>query len=151
MKKIGILTCSNTTQDLNCSYMECLKDFNQRGGTFQAYDANDSEIVGVINCAGCPTAVAPEKIISRVEPLVNSGADSIHFSTCLMALCPFKAKYKKVINEHFPEVALVEGTHEAPEEMIPMFKNDIKEMLTAHTPCMKDLDVKYKAMAEAQQ
>lgn len=69
------------------------------------------ELVGTINCAGCPTLFAPEKIVDRVHSLVAFGADTIHLSTCLAAACPFKNKYKNIIEQNFPQVKLVTGTH----------------------------------------
>lgn len=32
----------------------------------------------------------------------------------MLALCPFLKKYLEVINKAYPEVELIEGTHEAP-------------------------------------
>ncbi len=149
MEKIGILTCTNTTQDVGCSSMACFNDFNAQSGEFKRYETDGAEIVGIVNCAGCPTVVAPEKILNKIELLTFNGATSVHFSTCLMILCPFKAKYKKVIKERFPGVEIVEGTHEAPENATDFFRSNVKEMLCGHSPNMKDFAEKIKAMETA--
>ena len=56
MARVGILTCSNATQDLGCCSASCLADFRKRRGAFAAYPAEEELIlVGIINCPGCPT------------------------------------------------------------------------------------------------
>ena len=37
MARIGILTCSNATQESNCGSVVCLGDMRKRGGFFNAY------------------------------------------------------------------------------------------------------------------
>jgi hypothetical protein len=64
-----------------------------------------------------------------------------------MTLCAFKNLYKKVIEAFFPSLKVVDGTHLAAEEKMPMFKGDVKEMLATTSPCMKELAEKYQAMA----
>ncbi|MDD5760231.1 MAG: CGGC domain-containing protein, partial [Desulfobulbaceae bacterium] len=63
MAKIGILTCSNATQDLGCSSASCLADFRKRQGKFAGYPEDEKLILsGIINCAGCPTLTGPDKL-----------------------------------------------------------------------------------------
>ena len=38
MKKVGILTCSNTTQDLGCSSFKCLESVYSNGGEFKRHE-----------------------------------------------------------------------------------------------------------------
>ncbi|HWR59073.1 MAG TPA: CGGC domain-containing protein [Thermodesulfovibrionales bacterium] len=120
MAKIGILTCSNATQDLGCSSVSCLADFRNRKGAFAEYpDSEKLTLVGMINCPGCPTLTGPEKLLQRIRALTEFKVDSIHFAFCVKALCPFKDKYKKALEEAFPGVKIVIGTHEervTPEE-----------------------------------
>lgn len=116
MKKIGILTCSNTTQDLGCSSFKCLEELHKNEGKFKRYiNSGGARLAGIINCAGCPTTVAPAKLVSRVRSLSAIGVDAIHLSGCMMALCPFKNKYIKLLGENFPEIEIIQGTHEAPD------------------------------------
>lgn len=114
MPKIGILTCSNSTQDMNCSSSGCLASMRGRQGGFERYKKDEElELVGIISCANCPTLAAYDKILLRVKALVEFGAEVIHFAYCVDVLCPFKAKYKKVIKERYPAIKLVMGTHAA--------------------------------------
>lgn len=113
MARIGIITCSNMTGNMACSSFRCLEDSHAGKGTFTSYtERGGAQIVGIISCSGCPTLMAPEKIVRRVRTLVASGVDAIHFSNCLEILCPFKQKYKSILQAEFPEIEFVSGTHE---------------------------------------
>ncbi len=113
MARIGILTCSNATQDLGCSSVSCLADFRKRRGTFSDYPEGEKMVlVGIINCPGCPTAVGPDKLLERIRALTEFRVDSIHLANCIKALCPFREKYLKALAETFPGVNVVVGTHE---------------------------------------
>ena len=113
MARIGILTCSNATQELGCSSVSCLSDFRKRKGTFADYPQDEKlSLMGIINCPGCPTLTGPDKLLQRIRSLTAFGVDSIHFSYCIKALCPFKEKYKTAIEQEFPKIKVVIGTHE---------------------------------------
>jgi len=59
-----------------------------------------------------------------VDTLVQFGVNNIHFANCMVALCPFIKKYAAAIKKKYPEITLVEGSHEAhrsPEK----FKEDV--------------------------
>ncbi|MEW6242965.1 MAG: CGGC domain-containing protein [Bacillota bacterium] len=138
MARIGIITCSNCTQDLDCASVVCLADLRKRSGFFSEYPPDEPiELVGIINCAGCPTVNAEEKILRRVRSVADFRVDAIHFSFCLTALCPFKVKYLKVIGESYPDVKLVMGTHTPrdPGE----FQKEIRELLCADRSTLTDL------------
>jgi predicted metal-binding protein len=61
MARIGIITCSNMTNDLACSSFACLEDSHNVTGTFARYeDKGGAQVVGIISCSGCPTLIAPE-------------------------------------------------------------------------------------------
>jgi predicted metal-binding protein len=99
MTRIAILTCGNVKNELSCSAAGCFKSFNERDGEFSRYKGDEElQIVGLSSCAGCPTRLAPEKLLNKVKPLVEmGGAEKIHFSSCMLHLCPFINKYKTVI------------------------------------------------------
>ena len=112
--RIGILTCSSATQDLGCSSVSCLNDLRKRKGAFSRYPADEKlDLIGIINCSGCPTLAGPEKLLGRIRALTEFRIEVIHFSYCMDALCPYKEKYKKMLQEHFPNIEIVIGTHEA--------------------------------------
>jgi len=142
MTKIGIINCGNLKNDLSCSSVLCFKDLYEGSGTFKQYDG-DVQLVGMVACAGCPTAVGHEKILDKVNALVGFGAEKIHFASCINAICPFKAKFEKVINEHYPDVEIVKGTHgeiesETFKQEDVMFRGMVKSLLGTRRPNITD-------------
>ncbi len=139
MPRIGILTCSNATQDLGCSSASCLSDLRKRKGQFASHPADKPlDLAGIINCPGCPTVIGPDKLLQRVRALTEFRIDAIHFSYCIKALCPFKEKYKAELELAFPNVRIVIGTHEAhvtPEE----FRRRVKKLFCQPRKTMVDL------------
>ena len=139
MAKIGILTCSNCTQDTNCASVVCLGDMRKRRGLFEKYkDEEKLELIGIINCAGCPTLAAPEKILKRVKALAEYRLDALHFSYCMTALCPFLKKYEKAIKENYPELTIVHGTHTPRNK--ETFQKEIKELLCPTISAVQDMN-----------
>lgn len=142
MTKIGILTCSNTTQELGCSSYLCFQEFNEGTGAFNRYaDKVDKTVIaGIINCAGCPTAHAPEKLLGRIKSLTEIGLNSIHLATCVTLLCPFKERYLNMLKNNFPDIEFVEGTHgHAPGVTPEMFVGAMKHMLTQPKPSISSI------------
>lgn len=136
--RIGILTCSSATQDLGCSSVSCLHDLRKRKGAFGQYHSDKKlDLIGIINCSGCPTLAGPEKLLSRIRALVEFRVDVIHFSYCIDALCPYKGKYKKMLEEHFPEIEIIIGTHEA-HVTHEQFREDVKELFCQSKRTMVD-------------
>lgn len=139
MAKIGILTCSNATQDLGCSSVSCLSDLRKRKGTFAEYTENEKlTLSGIINCPGCPTLTGPDKLIGRIRSLTDFGVDTIHLAYCVKSLCPFKEKYKEAIEQSFPKIRIVIGTHEehvTPEE----FRRRVKKLFRQPRKTMVDI------------
>ena len=128
MARIGILTCSNCTLDSNCASVVCLADLRKRRGFFEQYPQDEPlDLIGIINCAGCPTLAAPEKILKRVRPLTEFRIDALHLSFCLVALCPFIKAYMTLIKREFPDINLVMGTHRPTDR--EQFNRGVKELL----------------------
>lgn len=127
MAKIAIISCNNIKNELSCPAVGCFKSFNNHEGMFERYKENEEmQMVGFSTCDGCPTLYGFEKILIKVKPLVEiSKADTIHFSSCMVQLCPFVQKYKNVINAAYPNVEVVMGTDEntSLETMKLMLKN----------------------------
>ncbi len=139
MARIGILNCSNVTQDLGCSSASCLADFRKRRGAFAAYPAEQPlDLVGIINCPGCPTLTGADKLLQRIRALTEFRVDAIHFTYCIKALCPFREKYEKALREAFPSVKIVVGTHHehvAPEE----YRDRVKKLFCQPRKTMVDM------------
>ncbi len=128
MARIGILTCSNCTEETNCAAVVCLADMRKRSGLFDRYEKEEPlDLVGMIRCAGCPTVAAPEKILKKVQALAAFKIDALHFSFCMTALCPFLGKYADVIRKAYPDMTLVEGTHKPADKT--HFQRSVKELL----------------------
>jgi len=139
MARIGILTCSNCTQETNCAAVVCLGDLRKRRGFFERYkDEEKVELIGMINCAGCPTLAAPEKILKRVKALAGYRLDALHFSFCMTALCPFLKQYEKVIKNNYPGLEIVHGTHTPKDRR--KFQRDVKELLCPSDSNTQDMN-----------
>lgn len=139
MARIGILNCSNATQELGCSSVVCLADLRKRKGAFASYpEAEKLTLVGIINCPGCPTLTGTDKLLARIRGLTEFKVDVIHLSFCMKSLCPFTEKYVKAINEAFPAVRVIVGTHEEhepPEE----YRKRIKRLFNQSRKTMVDV------------
>ncbi|HKJ14237.1 MAG: CGGC domain-containing protein [Desulfobulbaceae bacterium] len=139
MARIGILTCSNCTQDTNCASVVCLGDMRKRRGFFERYQNDEKlDLIGIINCAGCPTLAAPEKILKRVKALADYKLDALHLSYCMTALCPFLNKYQAVIAQAYPDLEIVSGTHIPKDKM--QFRSDVKELLCPTVSVVQDMN-----------
>ena len=127
MARIGILTCSNATQDLGCSSASCLADLRKRHGSFADYPADEP-----IHLVG------PEKLLQRVRALTEFRIDAIHLTYCVKALCPFREKYKQALEEAFPKIRVVIGTH---KERISAdeFRERVKKLFCQPKKTMIDL------------
>ena len=134
MKKIAIITCSNVKNEVGCPAVGCLAFLNARKGSFARY--NDGlELVGFTTCAGCPTVLAPKKILTKIKPLVElAQAQAIHISTCMVSLCPFVKKYESIIKDKYPDIEIVRGTDELGEEALIRLAKAVKKMLTYDQP-----------------
>lgn len=84
----------------------------ERKGAFEI--AEDIELVGFINCGGCPA----KKAVLRARELVKRGADTIAFASCIQKgtpigyPCPFGRKMKEIIQKDLGDrVKYLDYTH----------------------------------------
>ena len=128
MSRIGIITCSNCTQETHCASVVCLGDMRKRKGCFERYPGEKPlDLIGIINCAGCPTIVASEKILRKVRSVAEFRLDALHFSYCMTVLCPFLKKYEEVIRAAYPDLDIVWGTHKPADNR--QFQQTVRELL----------------------
>ncbi len=128
MARIGIITCSNCTQESHCASVVCLGDLRKRRGFFEQYPRDEPlDLIGIISCAGCPTTAAPEKILKRVRAVAEFKIDALHLSFCMTAVCPFIKLYVESIKKAFPQINIVMGTHKPIDK--ERFRQGLKELL----------------------
>ena len=139
MARIGILTCSNATQEMGCSSVSCLKTMRERKGAFERYSKEEPlDLIGIINCSNCPTLAGYKKLLNRVRALTEFKVDAIHLTYCIDALCPFKAKYISLLKEHFPDIEIIIGTHDS-KLTHEQYREKVKKVLCVQQESMVDI------------
>ena len=109
--KVGIIRCMQT-EDF-CPGTTDFRMIREKKGAFEGVE-EDIEIIGFINCGGCPG----KKAVLRARELVNRGADSIAFGSCIQKgtpigyACPFAKRMKDVIQNDLGDgIRLIDYTH----------------------------------------
>ena len=109
--KVGIIRCMQT-EDF-CPGTTDFRMIREKKGAFEGVE-EDIEIIGFINCGGCPG----KKAVLRARELVNRGADSIAFASCIQKgtpidyACPFAKRMKDVIQNDLGDgIRLIDYTH----------------------------------------
>ena len=105
--KLGIIRCMQTED--YCPGSTDFKSIRERTGAFAGIE-EEIEIIGFINCGGCPA----KKAVLRVR----RGADTIVFASCIQKgtpigyPCPFAKKMKKIIAKDLGEgIRFLDYTH----------------------------------------
>ncbi len=94
--KLGIIRCMQTED--YCPGTTDFRAVREKTGAF-ADVQEEIEIIGFINCGGCPA----KKVVLRARELVRRGADTIAFASCIQKgtpigyPCPFARKMKEII------------------------------------------------------
>ena len=109
--KLGIIRCMQTED--YCPGTADFKAIRNRTGAFENV-TEDIEIIGFVNCGGCPA----KKAVLRARELVRRGADTIAFASCIQKgtpigyPCPFAAKMRQIIKDDLGDsVSLIDSTH----------------------------------------
>jgi predicted metal-binding protein len=144
MPKVGILGCEATTRDMDCVMIGCFGNLRSRTGKFDRYSEDDPpELVGIISCGGCPTAVGTDRVWQKVRALKEYGIEALHLTSCLVQVCPFTEEFIKAISKEYPDLQIVDGTH--PFHDVEAFKAGIKELTTQRAvPPQKMNDLVFK-------
>lgn len=109
--RVGIIRCMQT-EDF-CSGTTDFKMIQEKRGAFEGIE-EDIEIVGFINCGGCPG----KKTVLRAKELVKRGADTIVFASCIKKgtpigyPCPFAKRMHDIVSEAVGEnITILDYTH----------------------------------------
>ena len=109
--KLGIIRCMQTED--YCPGTTDFRAVREKTGAF-ADVQEEIEIIGFINCGGCPA----KKVVLRARELVRRGADTIAFASCIQKWtpigypCPFARKMKEIIaNDLGDAVRFLDYTH----------------------------------------
>lgn len=110
MMKVGIIRCMQTED--YCPGSTCFQMIREQKGAFAGQE--DIEIVGFINCGGCPG----KKAVLRARELLRRGADTIVFSSCIQKgtpigyPCPFAKRMRELIQKEAGDsVQILDYTH----------------------------------------
>ena len=111
LMKVGIIRCMQTED--YCPGTTDFKMIREKKGGFENIQ-EDIEIIGFINCGGCPG----KRAFLRARELVKRGADTIVFASCIHKgnpigyPCPFAKKMKEVIQNDLPSnINYIDFTH----------------------------------------
>lgn len=111
MVKISIFCCSKITHKLGCSCAQCLYDLSNRTGSFERYAKDEKvEVVGLVNCPGCPSEIEPMRMIYQIDNLAEFQVHAIHFTNCMNTYCTFRYEYQSLIQRNFPGIEVILGT-----------------------------------------
>lgn len=109
--KLGIIRCTQT-EDF-CPGTTDFKMIRTKGGAFEGVDG-EIELVGFINCGGCPG----KRAVLRARELADRGADTIAFASCIKKgtpigyPCPFAKRIMDLVREELGDgVRILEYTH----------------------------------------
>ena len=132
MPKVGILGCDATTREMDCVMIGCFGNLRGRQGMFEQYTEDDPpELVGIISCGGCPTALGADRVWQKVKALKEYGIEALHLTSCLVQVCPFTEDFIKAIRKEYPDLQIVQGTH--PFHDLDAFKAGIRELSSQRT------------------
>ena len=109
--RIGIIRCQQTED--YCPGTTDFRMIREKKGAFEGIE-EEIEIVGFINCGGCPA----KKAVLRARELVKRGADTIVFASCIQKgtpigyPCPFARRMKEIIAKELgEEIRFLDYTH----------------------------------------
>ena len=109
--KVGIIRCMQTED--YCPGTSDFKAIKSKTGVFEGV-SEDIEIIGFVNCGGCPG----KRSVLRARELVKRGADTIAFASCIQRgnplgyPCPFAKKMRDIVsNDLSDSITILDYTH----------------------------------------
>ncbi|WP_272699390.1 CGGC domain-containing protein [Desulfovibrio sp. Fe33] len=112
MEKILIIGCRNTMDDVCIGCSRCLVAFNRREGQFERYKGQEAEVLGILNCGGCPGASIVQRLaqVKLWNVPLNEQPTKIHIGPCVSDHCTHADDViTKIVAKSGIEV--IEGTH----------------------------------------
>jgi len=112
MEKVLIVGCKNAMDDVCIGCSRCLVGLNRKAGEFERYQDQPVELMGLLNCGGCPGAAMVTRLV-QVKlwnmPLEDK-VTKVHIGPCVLDHCPYKETLITKIKAK-AGVEVVEGTH----------------------------------------
>ncbi|AFQ42609.1 CGGC domain-containing protein [Desulfosporosinus meridiei] len=113
MIRVAIFSCPKVTNKMGCSSSDCLDELRNRQGSYTTYDSSENlELIGMINCPGCPAEIDSQRIINQIQYLSKFKVNKIHFTNCMSLYCAFRYNYQVLIEGRFPNIEIVQGKYE---------------------------------------
>lgn len=112
MEKILIIGCKTVMDDVCIGCSRCLVAFNRRVGVFERYKDQDAEVMGLLNCGGCPGAGIVPRLaqVKLWNAPMEEKPTKIHIGPCLADHCPHSETIiKKITTKSGIETII--GTH----------------------------------------
>lgn len=110
--RVGVIRCMQTED--YCPGTTDFKVIRGKKGAFAGVEG-DIEILGFINCGGCPG----KKAVLRAREMVKRGADTIAFASCIQKgsplgyPCPFAEKMEEIVVKSVgSDVKILNYTHD---------------------------------------
>lgn len=109
--KLGIIRCMQTED--YCPGTTDFKVIREKTGAFSGI-SEDIEVIGFVNCGGCPG----KKALAKAKLLISKGANAIAFASCIKKgtpigfPCPFAKKITDLIKNNCNEdIIFFDYTH----------------------------------------
>ncbi|MFZ5427848.1 MAG: CGGC domain-containing protein [Thermodesulfobacteriota bacterium] len=112
MEKILIFGCKKAMDDVCIGCSRCLVGFNRREGAFKAYEGQEAQILGLLNCGDCPGAAVVTRLaqVKLWNAPLGEKPTVIHVGPCVTDHCPHKDVILKKLSAK-AGIPVVEGTH----------------------------------------
>ncbi len=112
MEKLLIVGCKNAMDDVCIGCSRCLVGFNRREGEFAEYEKNGAQLMGLLNCGGCPGATIVTRLaqVNLWNKPMNEKVTKVHVAPCILDHCPHKESIVAKIQAK-AGVQVILGTH----------------------------------------
>ncbi len=109
---IAVMGCKNI-KDVTCiGCQRCLTAMHRKEGDFERYKDQNSRIVALFDCGGCPPtspALRMKQLNDWITPMGET-VDVLHLGTCVKNHCAYKDEVLEIVKKK-AGVEVVEGTH----------------------------------------